>query len=316
MSFGKHIDEWLRTHHGVISSQKLRELGMSRVAVNSRIRRGALVPLVRGIYVASTVPVGDVQRHLAVCLACDDALLAFSTAGREWNFRHMNDPRTHVLVPHSYTGSMPGVVLHRSRRIDPVDVVRRPDGIRLTSPARTVFDVAEMLGIDKTESLVAQVIDTGMLTPATLLDTLSRLGHPRRPGATNLRAVLHDNPRWRRASQSWLEVKFLQALRSRGVPEPVRQYKVTLPNGQAIRFDMAWPEYMVAGEIDHYHWHGSRSRGAEDRERDRKSTAIGWTTARVSDDEIEQDIVGAVEDFVDVLTRAGAVIPPLPRAAA
>ena len=71
----------------------------------------------------------------------------------------MTDPRIHVLVPHGRSPEMEGVVVHRCRRIDPVDIVERADGIRLTSPPRTIFDSADMIGADATASVLEQLLN-------------------------------------------------------------------------------------------------------------------------------------------------------------
>ena len=76
------------------------------------------------------------------------AVLAFITAARLWKARRLpRDERIHVLVPHGRSPRLSGVVVHRCRAIAPVDITTRDDGLRLTSPPRTLFDIADVLGV-------------------------------------------------------------------------------------------------------------------------------------------------------------------------
>ncbi|MEI7547633.1 MAG: type IV toxin-antitoxin system AbiEi family antitoxin domain-containing protein, partial [Actinomycetota bacterium] len=146
------LDQWLRDHHGVISTPQLRGVGCSARTAHRMVQRGELVPLLPGVFLSAQWPCGDEQRLVAVCARNPAAVIAFTTAARYWGYRKVNDRRLHVLVPHGCSPTMPGVVVHRCRRIDAVDIVERPDGIRLTSPPRTLFDSADMLGLSAARS--------------------------------------------------------------------------------------------------------------------------------------------------------------------
>ena len=73
-----------------------------------------------------------------------DVVVSHISAGRDCG-ASAGSARTAACTsssPARTTAGCPDVVIHRSHRIDPVDVVDRPDGIRVTSPPRTVFDLA------------------------------------------------------------------------------------------------------------------------------------------------------------------------------
>jgi very-short-patch-repair endonuclease len=46
------------------------------------------------------------------------------------------------------------------------------------------------------------------------------------------------------------------------------------------RFDLAWPEYRLAVEVDGWETHGTREAFQDDRTRDARMLAIGWRTLR------------------------------------
>ena len=237
----------------------------------------------------------------AACQRNPLALVAFVTAGRLWKLRKMSsDQRLHLLVPHRCSPEMDGIVIHQCRRIDAVDIVTRDDGIKVTSPPRTIFDAADMLGVVACASALEQVLDQ-YCTLATIVDTVVRLGHPRRPGTRTLRRVLASRPQWQEAVQSDLEQRVLVEIRAQRLPEPSTQYSLDLPNGRRVRLDFAWPEQRVALEVDHPFWHAFALATHEDKHRDRKAATVGWLTIRITDLDLDGQLREAVADVKDVL---------------
>src|SRR4051794_24529187 len=154
------MNEWLANHHGVVSAEALSGFGFPRRDIHRLVERDLLVPVFPGVFRSAHWPRGDEQMMAAVCQRNPNAMIGLLTAAREWSYRRLpKDPNIYVLVPHSCSPKMPGVVVHRCRRIDPVDMVERDDGIRLTSPVRTIFDCADLLGPEATASIIEQIID-------------------------------------------------------------------------------------------------------------------------------------------------------------
>jgi predicted transcriptional regulator of viral defense system len=82
----------------------------------------------------------------------------------------------HLTVPRAqrYLGDLPGVVVHTTTRpFGPMDTVER-EGIRLTSPARTIADFAEVGGgPEQVEMAIDQALRRG-LTTRDLLNAAAR----------------------------------------------------------------------------------------------------------------------------------------------
>ena len=297
---------WLCEHHGVISSRAMRELGYTRNTTRSLVERGWLVPVWRGLYRTPARPVDRLAVMSAVCQQDPEAAIGFTTAGAEWHFRGMADPRVHVLVPHSRTPELPGVVVHRCRRIDPVDLVGpRADGIRLTSPPRTLFDAASILSSDATASAIEQALAERRCTMGTLMSTLERLRHPRRPGSRRFEEVLLSRPVLRGAARSELERRVREAIEAAGLPAPRVNMPFVLPSGEPIEIDLAWPEWLLAVEVDHPFWHDGERESARDKRRDRKLAIAGWLPQRVTRWDVDRRLVETVEDLRQVLVRLG-----------
>jgi hypothetical protein len=297
-------DTFLSSHLGVISAHRLIELGCPSRSLANLITDGELVTMLPGVFRSAQWPCNREQVLAAVCARNHAAMIGFTTAGQEWGLRRMTDPRIHVLISHGRSPEMEGIIVHRCRRIDPVDIVQRPDGIRLTSPPRTVFDSADMIGSEATASVLEQLLNEQRLTFGTVTDTLQRLYHPNRPGSTTMLAVVRSRPAWRAALQSDLEVKVLEEMSRQSLPEPVAQFPMRLPGrDHDIKIDFAWPGVKLAVEVDHPAWHAGAVDSHADKGRDRKLTTIGWTTTRITDIDVDGGLREAVADIAQILTR-------------
>lgn len=298
----RSMDAWFSTHLGIISTSKLAELGCNRRNVAHLVDRGELVTMLPGVFRSAQWPCNREQILAAVCARNPAAMIGFTTAGQLWSVRRMTDRWIHVLVTHGCSPEMEGIVVHRCRRIDPVDVVQRPDGIRLTSPPRTIFDCADMIGREATTSALEQLLNEQRLTFGTITDTMQRLYHPNRPGSRTMLAVIRSRPAWRAALQSNLEVRVLEEIARQGLSLPVTQFPMRLPD-RDIAIDFAWPSVKLAVEVDHPAWHDGAVESHADKGRDRKLTTIGWTSARITDIDVYGGLSEAVSDIGQILTR-------------
>ena len=103
---------------------------------------------------------------------------------------------------------------------------------------------------------------------------------------------------------------FLRALEVRGLPRPEREWKFDA--NRRWRFDYAWPERMIALEVEGGVWTGGRhTRGAgfvKDMEKYNRAAVLGWRLLRVTPDklvsfgtfEILREILGLREQRADV----------------
>ena len=298
------MDAWFSTHLGIVSVSKLVEFGCTDRNIGQLVLRGELVTMLPGVFRSAQWPCNREQILAAACARNLAAMIGFTTAGQEWDLRQMTDPLVHVLVPHGRSPEMEGIVVHRCRRIDPVDIVQRPDGIRLTSPPRRLFDCADMIGRDAAVSVLEQLLNEKRVTFGTISDTVRRLYHPNRPGAATMLAVIRSRPTWQSALQSDLEVKLLQEISAQGLPAPVAQFPLRLPGrDRDIVIDFAWPEVRLAIEVDHPTWHAGAAESHVDKGRDRKLATIGWVSARITNIDVRGGLREAVADVGCILAH-------------
>jgi very-short-patch-repair endonuclease len=294
---------WLQSHAGIISIAKLAEFGCSRRQAYRLVERHEFEIVMPSILRSMNWPMGPEQLMVAACARSARAIIAFTTAARLWKFRGVPaDTEVHALLPHGVSAVLPGVTIHHCRRIDDVDIVRRADGVRVTSPPRTLFDCADILGRDRTASCLEQLLDGGGTTFVTHVDTATRLAASNRPGARTMRTVISSRPAWRTAVQSELERLVLVALAAHAVAAPVVQHRVVLSDASIIRFDFAWPDVLVALEVDHPFWHAGSAESARDKRRDRSTAALGWQTIRITDLDIASGLDATVADIARIIT--------------
>lgn len=77
-----------------------------------------------------------------------------------------------------------------------------------------------------------------------------------------------------------------------GLPAPVLEHPFSKPLGRKHRFDLAWPDRMLALEIDGGVWVGGRhNRGQgfiKDQEKSNLAALLGWRVLRCTPQDINQ----------------------------
>jgi predicted transcriptional regulator of viral defense system len=136
---------------------------------------GAFRRVYRGVYRFRDYPSSPREDVFAAWLAVgkDEAVVSHESALDLWDLSDVVPSDVHLTLPRSYRSrakrSLPGVVIHTSSRRLADDEVRRHQGIRLTSPERTVLDAAENgTQPEQIERAVEQAFRRGWIDPARL----------------------------------------------------------------------------------------------------------------------------------------------------
>jgi very-short-patch-repair endonuclease len=310
-SLDRHALEWLHDHHATISSEALRVSGVTLDQRNNLVHGGLLVRVVDGAYALGAVDVGELERCAALCTSRPELVVAGPTAGRLWGLRRApQDGLIHVIAPpHSHPCRAPWVRAYRTPLLAEEEIVHRADGIRLTSPPRTVVDLTRYVEPVALESAIEHVLARRMCTPATLARTARQLATPGRPWVRRFLAVLEQRHPGAAAESEW-ELRVCNALLQRGVPDLERQVWRELPGYGRARFDIAIPDLRWALEIDIHPDHGLEG-GAADKRRDRCARAIGWETERVGEHDLVTSFEPTIGDLVQAIRRRRAQIDAL-----
>jgi very-short-patch-repair endonuclease len=182
--------------------------------------------------------------------------------------------------------SRAGSVVHRSRHLSWIDR-RTVDGIPITSPARTIVDLAGVLGPEALEAAFESARRMGLVSATQLEARFVALGGKGRPGSAKVRALIEAH-RAEPALASRLEVRAARLFRASGLPRPMRQHAIVAGDGRRYRLDFAWPGARVAAECDGFAWHGNRLQWKRDRRRTADIEMLGWRTVFVTWDDVVQ----------------------------
>lgn len=281
--------ELARRQHGVLSRQQLAGLGLATGAINLRIDNGRLHLLHRGVYAVGHALLTDKGRWMAAALAAGDrAALSYTPAAALWGMRSWRDRILHVTAPAQR--SRPGIRFHCSRL--PADEVTVEQGIPVTTPARTLFDLAGVVPLAQLRRAVKEAEVKRLWGPLSLPDLLER--HPRRAGAAAIRAVI-DAPD-RGVTRNDVEEALAALVRRARLPRP--RFNAPLKLGSRfIEPDCLWAEQRVIVEVDGYETHGTRDSFESDRARDRALTAAGWRVIRVTWRQLRDEPEGIARDL-------------------
>ncbi len=261
---------WLvGVQQGVIAHRQLIDLGMHPQAIKRRLASGRLHPLRLGVYAVGRPQVTREGQWWAALLSCGpDAVLSGESAAALWGIGS-RERLIDVTVPPSSAPRQPGIRVRRAR-LDPAHRVTRR-GIAVTSPARTLLDLAARRSRDGLETAINEADKRDLIDPDELRIALESFAGLR--GAPALRATL--DRRTYALTEPGLERRFLPIARRAGLSLPRTQAWVT-----GYRVDFYWPELGLVVETDGLRYHRTPAQQARDRERDQAHTAAGLTPLR------------------------------------
>jgi predicted transcriptional regulator of viral defense system len=201
--------------HGVLSLAELGRCGLTRDAIIGRVRRGWLHRRHRGIYAVGHPNLTLAGEFLAAVKACGrEAALSHYAAASHWGLVEWDGRYPEVTAPLGGARRCRGIRIHHSRFLESKDL-RHHMGIRVTSPARTLVDLASAVSYEALRAAVARALSLRHISVADLAEAVDRLG-PRR-GATKTRRVLASGPA---PTRSALEGVVLRLISDAGLPRP------------------------------------------------------------------------------------------------
>jgi hypothetical protein len=211
------------------------------------------------------------RRWMAAVLACgDEAALSHRSAAALWRIGTERGGTVDVSVRRRCRHRRSGLRA-RSRPSLPASDIVLHVGIPVTSPARTLLDLATELRGPGLERAVNEADKHDLIAPDSLRDALNDFGGEL--GVRILRALL--NRHTFRLSDSELERLFRPIAAAAGLPPPLTKAMV---NGFEV--DFHWPDLGLVIETDGLRYHRTPSSQARDRLRDQTHTAAGLTPLR------------------------------------
>jgi hypothetical protein len=310
MAHDPQVLELFARQYGAASRGQLLGLGVSRRSLTRLARRGTIAPVLADVFVLAGTTLSFEGRCMAAQLYFGDgSYLSGPTAAALLGARSM--PRSRVAItlgPTTHVGDVPDWVrVRRSAwRVDG-DVFTRADGLRLSSPTRTLFDVASEFNDHRFARFAEDLWHLGLATPDDASDYLQLVRRSGRGGVRRLETWLDSVRGRRRPAQSGLELDLIDALREVGLPEPTRQHPVRLLSGEVVHIDVAWPDVRFGVEPGHSWWHGGDLKQRADMDRDRACGEVGWDIKRF-DEAMRADPMAAARQVKNLYRQRRALI--------
>jgi hypothetical protein len=261
----------------VIGVGQLLALGLSRDDISYRVRVGRLHPMLRGVYAVGHRDVGQLGWFSAALLAIGgDATLSHRAAAEIWGFRRWDGGRIDVTMSRR-ARRRDDLQLHSSF-LEQKDHTRK-NNLRLTTPARTLLDLAPGLTETALANLLGQAEHARLISVPSLQKDLDRWGSV--PGTKRLAATIANGPA---PTRSILEVRFLPFLEKAGLPRPEI-------NARVLRYEVdgLYREHKLVVELDSRRWHESPLAQASDRERTAELEAHGYRIMRITARDLKRD---------------------------
>jgi very-short-patch-repair endonuclease len=282
---------------GVFHRRDARAAGFTDRQIVDRLRAGVWSEVLPRVYRHAATPLSpELVRCAALLWAGAGAALSHRSAAAIWQLDGVTEEVPELTVPGSRNPRSPLVLVHRTGELRRADVAT-VDGLRFTSVARTIVDLAAVVEEEALETAVESARRRHGTRIAALTNALDRARGPGHAGTPALRRVL-EAVEGRPAAESVFEVKVARLLRASGLPEPVRQHYV-VASGRRYRLDFAWPWCRVALECDGRAFHSFQ----RDRTKWRHLGASGWKVLPVTWADVMQSWPAVVRDLAAALTR-------------
>jgi very-short-patch-repair endonuclease len=283
--------------------EQLLAAGLTQNMVKYAIRSGRLHPRFRGVYAVGHTALSRQGWWTAALLACGPgSALAFGSAATAWGFHHREILPVEVIVPGARGRKQRNVNVHRMP-LGAQDTVIL-DGLRVTTPARTIVDLAAKTTPRQLRHIVERAQDLRRFHP----DVIRSRAAGRR-GCKELRDLLAMLEPDKDKARSHLERLFLAVIRRHRLPRPDVNARIA-----RRRRDFVWPASRLVVEVDGYRWHSTKAAKRRDHRRDRELTALGWRPVRLTFEDIAFEPDELATELTDLLGVA-APAPPRRRAA-
>lgn len=289
---------------GPVSRAQLAAAGINGKAAAQRARAGRLHRIHRGVYLIGHRSISRTAALRAALLACGEgAVISHGTAAAFWGLQDKWPALIDVTVPNQRGRKIDGVRCRRCRYPTPAEVVVA-HGVRCTTPARTLVDMAGLYGTPSLRRMVERAavvkkLDLGALDIA-LYEARGRRG------MKTLRRIADE---WRTDDgavpdlRSDFEALVLPQLLARGMPRPSCNEILHL-GGERLMVDFFWPAHRFVVETDGRETHETPVAFQRDRRRDQILVAAGYRVARATWDQIHHERDDVVARIADALEAA------------
>ena len=264
--------------HGLAHKTQIFELGFDHAAFRHLVRGGDWCRRSPTVLELLGTPRTDAQElMLALLDAGTAATLSHHTAAARWGLSGFSLFPVHVTESRERgrRASDTKAIIHQPRLLLPEHLIML-DGIRTTTPARTLFDLAAVLHAGRVERALDNALAAHLTTIPRLTTMLRQLAKKGRPGITVMRALLDARPPSYVPPASGLESRFQQLARKAGWWTFERQVDVGDEHGWLARVDFVERAERLIVEVQSDRFHTALLDVHADQRRMGLLRAAGW----------------------------------------
>jgi len=218
---------------------------------------------------------------MAAVLACGpDAVLSHQSAAALWRIVPRWPSQPEVTTPTKHR--RPGIHIHRSPQADATTHY----GIRVTTPLRTLVDLADVLKANHLTRALNEAQVLRLVTAAELTTLLTRYPGRRTSQLTPEQGV----------SRSHLEDAFTRFLKRHDLPLPERNQQIA---GHEV--DAVYRQQRLVIELDSRQFHTTPNAFERDRDRDADLLNAGFSTLRITDHRLKHHAPNEAQRLKDIL---------------
>lgn len=281
-------DDELRTlaagQFGVVTRRQATDVGVDRYALARRIARGEWLTVSSRVVRAAAAPVHPLARAQAALLHVGrGAALASQSAAAFWDLPGFQIEPVEVIRGRKGTNANNALCrVHTSTAIDDGHICE-VDGLRVTTPLRTVFDLSASLHPLRTSRLLDTCHNRGLVSWSALQRMVDELGGRGRRGTTLMRELAAERPVGFRPPESHLEARVNEVLVRGGQRPFTPQVDLGDRENWIGRVDLADRVDRIVLEVQSERHHGSLTDQVRDAERMCRLRAAGWTVLEVDE---------------------------------
>jgi very-short-patch-repair endonuclease len=276
-----------RRQLGLVHRDQLRHAGFRDQDVWRMTKAGALEPLSPSVLRLGGAPPSRRQSvYAAVLDGGNEAAASLSSAAALWQLPG------HDLLPAHVTR-----LSRRHRRTSNLGIVHEPKlllpshvasmgPLRLTTPSRTVFDLAAVLHIDRLRRVTDDVLAKRLSNVRALHEMLKLLARRGRSGIANMRIVLDERPIGYRPPESHLESRVQHILWNADLRQFERQIDVGDDDGWIGRVDFLERQTSTILQADGDRWHAQLVDRLADATQTARLERAGFVVVRVTEAQV------------------------------
>lgn len=284
-------------NHGLVDRQVLLAHGATDDVIKAHVAAGRWVQVQWGVYYLNvTEQTWLAEIRAALLAAGPHALASHRTAAALWHFDGITSQLIELTVPYENRALPNRAILHRTRRRLPNSEV---EGVPVTTVERTLLDLSGLLSDRVMEKMYMSALRLKLTCPDEVSRVVREQGGRGVRGTRRLLRVM--SIAGDALSGSAAEVDAARLMRDAGIPQPVAQLKVRLPNGGHAYPDFAWPDLMKVVEIDGLGAHSTPDQLSDDLFRQNMLMELGWEIRRFTARQLWSEpkvVQGEIRSFV------------------